>query len=424
LGLQSYGHDVDTAVERAREVLRSSASSHGFVASSELGHYEAVFTRDVAFAAMGAHASGDPQLVGAVERSLTSLACTQSQAGQIANYFAPENRYWDYHESGSTDATCLYVVAATQHLKLCPNHKLSRQLWPHLVRASEWLAAQDANGFTLLDSPMGGDWMDSTLQRSGKLFYVNVCYLRALDGMAALACGKEQEHYARVAALLRRKLNFFFWPEAGEPYEIMLEDLRAAGLNTQFPHPVGPAAHAAAIRSDRSFYLSHVEGERRVDECDVLANVLAVLFDGADSGRAYRIMRYLHGAQAAHPYPARTYLTPLAPGDRWGMYKHDLDRFQAERWRNPPGAYHNGGVWPFIGGLYVTALSRVGLTREAWEAMYRLTAANRLGRGREWGFHEWIHAETGMPAGARSQTWSAGAYLLAHHTLTTGREPF
>jgi hypothetical protein len=404
----------------ALDVLRAAAAPEGLLASAALPHYAAVWTRDVAFAALGANVSRDPELVGAVARSLTGLARLQARSGQIPNAWWPRRGYWDFHEAGCTDATCLFVVAAAQHLQVHPDARLKRRLWPHLRRAIGWLAGQDANQFTLVDSPSGGDWMDSTLQRSGKLLYVNVLYHRALMGMAALA-DADPEPYRTRAELLRRKLDLLLWPEPGTEHAALLEGVgHSPGAEVAFPHPIGPAARRAAMRADRSHYLSHVDGGRWVDECDVLGNVLAVLYGVASSERARLIMGFLHDSPAALPYPMRTYTRSFEGGDRWGMYREDLDALQDPRWRNPPGRYHNAGVWPFIGALYVVALHRVGMVDEARAEIERVAAANRLDRrsGGAWGFHEWIDARTGEPEGAPGQSWSAGAYLLALEVLS------
>jgi glycogen debranching enzyme len=412
------GHDA------ALEVLRASAAPEGLVASTGIPHYRSLWTRDVAFAAMGANVCGDASLADAVRRSLLSLQEVQAGNGQIPNDYWPARRYWDFHEAGCTDATALFIVAANQHLSAHPDPRLLSRLWPGLRRAHAWLGYQDANQFSVIDSPMGGDWMDSTLQRSGKLLYVNALYLRATRGMAEMATATDEaETYRKLAERLRRAINTLFWPTRDLDHSSLLEGVEhPPEAELAYPHPVGPAARAVAIRPERDHYISHVEGGRYVDECDVLANVLAVLYDVADGVRARRIMASLHRGAAARPYPMRTYPRSFAAGDRWGMYKHDLEAFQGERWRNPPGSYHNGGVWPFIGGLYVVALDRVGMAAEARAELRRLTAANRLSKdGRDWGFHEWIHAETGEPSGAPRQTWSAGTYLLAVEALHGSR---
>ncbi|MGD0834316.1 MAG: amylo-alpha-1,6-glucosidase [Candidatus Dormibacteria bacterium] len=396
-------------------MLLAGATRDGLVASAALPHYAALWTRDVAFASLGANVAGQARLADAVARSLVNLARLQTATGQVPNAWWPARRYWDFHEAGCTDATCLFVVAASQHLAAHPDAGLQRRLWPHLRRAARWLADQDANQFTLIDSPSGGDWMDSSLQRSGKLLYVNVLYHRALTGMAALAPAGGDRYRGR-AELLRRALDLLLWPEEGSDHVALLEGAgHPPGARPSFPHPIGPAARRAAIREDRGHYISHMDGGRYVDECDVLGNVLAVLYGVAGAERSRRIMEFLHRSDAARPYPMRTYTRSFDAADRWGMYRRDLDAFQDPRWRNPPGRYHNGGVWPFIGGLYVVALDRVGMRSEARAELSRLAAANRLSADpeRAWGFHEWIDATTGEPGGAPAQSWSAGTYLLA-----------
>jgi glycogen debranching enzyme len=412
--------EVVEGTGEALAVLRAAVAPQGLLASAALPHYAAVWTRDVAFAALGANVSADPELIAVVSRSLVGLAQLQAASGQIPNAWWPQRGYWDFHEAGCTDATCLFVVAAAQHLETHPDARLRRRLWPHLRRAIRWLADQDANQFTLIDSPSGGDWMDSSLQRSGKLLYVNALYHRALLGMATLAAGGG-ETYRASAALLRRKIDLLLWPEPGTEHDGLLEGVgHNPGGERSFPHPIGPAARRLAMRGDRTHYLSHVDGGRYVDECDVLGNVLAVLYDVASPERARRIMEHLHGSPAATPYPMRTYTRSFAAGDRWAMFRPDLDALQDPRWRNPPGRYHNAGVWPFIGALYVVALHRVGMVDEARAEISRVAAANRLrlGPGAGWGFHEWIDAGTGEPAGASGQSWSAGAYLLAVAVLS------
>jgi hypothetical protein len=42
----------------------------------------------------------------------------------------------------------------------------------------------------------------------------------------------------------------------------------------------------------------------------------------------------------------------------------------------------------------------------------------------EWGFNEWIHAQTGKPSGRDWQTWSAAMYLYAAESVLQGRTRF
>jgi hypothetical protein len=42
----------------------------------------------------------------------------------------------------------------------------------------------------------------------------------------------------------------------------------------------------------------------------------------------------------------------------------------------------------------------------------------------EWGFNEWIHAQTGKPSGRDWQTWSAAMYLYAAESVLQRRTRF
>ncbi len=418
--------DDSTHRERALSVLHRNVAPAGFVASSALPHYSTVWARDMAFSAMGANVSGDTELLSAVGRSLITLAEHQAPAGQIPNDYWPGRGYWDFHESGSTDATCLFIVAAGDHLALHSGGKLQQRLLAPLRLAYSWLCCQDANQFTLLDLPLGGDWMDSTFQRGGKSLYLNVLWYRALRQLAVVDTEREDQ-YNQHASLLAEKMNYFLWPGGEEPYARMLSGISyPAGSELEYPHPVGPSAWRDAARKDRWYYISHVLGQRFVDECDVLGNVLAVLYGVADPARARLIMEQLYTEMQRYPYPCPTYTRSFSPTDNpWGMLSVQTEQFQGERWRNPADCYHNGGIWPFIGGLYVAALSFVQMQEEARLELLRLRAANDQGEGvvtpegeATLGFNEWLHGRTGAPGGAADQAWSAGTYLLAESSVT------
>jgi glycogen debranching enzyme len=376
---------------QARRVLRACAGPAGFVASPADDHYGAVWTRDAAFASLGSDLLGDDELLGATRRTLLTMAEHQSELGQVPNAYWPADDHWDWGEAGCTDASALFVVGACHHLRRTGDAALRDRLLPHLQRAHDWLRHQDANNVELIDSPLAGDWMDSTLARSGKVLYVNVLYFWATKLLAEL-----RPELAGLAQRLHRKVNLLFWPERDADYA----DLLGRG---RFPHVASQAAWAAAARPDRWHYLSSVQFGRCVDACDTLANCLAVLSGIATGQRARRIMEGLVDGPAVAPFPARSWTEPRAPDP-------EAERFQAERWRNPPFRYHNAAVWPFVGGYLVAALAHAGMAGEAARQLDRLARANELG---EWGFHEWIDARTGAPGGARNQCWSAGAFALA-----------
>jgi glycogen debranching enzyme len=84
---------------------------------------------------------------------------------------------------------------------------------------------------------------------------------------------------------------------------------------------------------------------------------------------------------------------------------------------NLPNHYHNGGIWPFIGGLWVRYLHKLKLSELARRELIKLARLCAQGLSQEWEFNEWHHGVTGRPMGKAYQTWSAASFIRACHDL-------
>jgi glycogen debranching enzyme len=83
--------------------------------------------------------------------------------------------------------------------------------------------------------------------------------------------------------------------------------------------------------------------------------------------------------------------------------------------------YHNGGIWPFVGGFWVAALTLTGETERASAELVKLARVNALD---DWSFNEWLHGQTLQPRGMRGQSWNAAAFLLALDCVRGGAAGF
>ena len=414
------GDVVDVGYRKAVELLQRNASPEGFVASSGTAHYDSIWTRDAAITAIGANLTGVDSLLAASRNTLVTLSRLQAPLGQIPNVHWPRRCSWDWGEAGCTDAAALFIIAAWHYHKVTNDRGFIETVWPSVRKAFTWLRCQDANNFGLVDSPEAGDWMDSTLNRCGKVFYVNVLYYRASMAVSELAKSLGDDELADPEAV-KFKLNLLFWPSSESEYAQLLGHVEyPTGTDVTFPHPASVAAFRDASKS-RRFYLSHVAYAHFVDKCDVFANLLAILYDVADSQRKEAILEYLAEKKVSSPYPVKCWPEPETPDvNEWGMFKTRAERYQESQWHNPPHHYHNGGIWPFIGGFYVLALHRSGDRAVAEDELRRLAESNELGIEQEWGFHEWLHGESGEPMGASYQSWNAGAYVMAYKAVREG----
>lgn len=405
---------TEEAAERSKRLLNEALHPAGFLASPTFDHYAAVWARDAAITALGASRSDDPALIEGVEATLRTLAARSSQLGQIPAAYWPKRGYWDWGEGGTTDATAWFVIALAEHVAVTGREAIGVELWPDAIRALRWLGHQDVTGTGLVDSPAGGDWMDSSLNRSGRVFHVNVLFHWAASGAVRLAERLGDGHVldpTRIAAAIEG----LFWPAPGTDLAELSIAEYPPGADAKFPHRLAAGEYASLANPDRRHYLASVAYGRFVDRCDVLAHGLGISSGLIDGERAGLVLDYLDETGCADPFPSRTWPEPFVPGE--ALFDTETDARQHPRWRNPPGSYHNGAVWPYIGAVHAVAAQTAGRVDRAGQLLEGVARANELD---DWGFHEWMQVPSGEPLGARDQAWNAGAYLWAYSLLSAG----
>jgi glycogen debranching enzyme len=121
--------------------------------------------------------------------------------------------------------------------------------------------------------------------------------------------------------------------------------------------------------------------------------------------------RFLWGVGANDPGPVKNVYPPIHAGDpEWRDY------FTVNL-LNLPNHYHNGGIWPFIGGLWVRYIHKLKYRDIARRELVKLARLCSLGISNEWEFNEWHHGVTGRPMGKAYQAWSAASFIRACHDL-------
>jgi glycogen debranching enzyme len=83
--------------------------------------------------------------------------------------------------------------------------------------------------------------------------------------------------------------------------------------------------------------------------------------------------------------------------------------------------YHNGGIWPMVGGFWIMALLGAGYRDRAQEELVKLARACALG---DWQFNEWLHGQSHSLSGMPGQSWNAASFLLAEAALGGVKAPF
>jgi glycogen debranching enzyme len=378
---------VERAERESLQLLRDNLGPGGILAAAPGAQasrrgYDVVFARDAAVCALAMALSGDARLERGAATGLATLAERQAANGQIPKFVERASGSGDFWYVGCIDATLWWLIALSWLERRGVRRRLLGKLAPHAARALAWLAAQEHPRIGLLQQNEASDWAD-IMPRSGFVLYSNALWYRVkrLYGLAG-------------AELTRRHFNQLFLPSDRDAPEYRRLRLLAH--------------YARRKRSFPDLYLSFVNLAAAGDEGDVFGNVLAALFGLADGARVAAMLRAIERAQAGAAHPVRVTCRPIPPGDPlWRPY---MSRHQ----QNFAHQYHNGGIWPMVGGFWVSALAGAGKRQAARGELLRLARANAVNG---WEFNEWFHGLTGKPSGMPRQSWNAAAFLLAKRSL-------
>jgi glycogen debranching enzyme len=369
--------------KRSLDLLRENLGPHGYLAArvtqkAIARSYDRVFGRDAAMCAIAGARSGDGELIRGARRTIASLASHQAVNGQIPKFVEPAAKRGDFWYLGCIDATLWWLIA----IRLIDNAtggRLEHRFKARIARALDWLACQEHPLICLLQQNEASDWAD-IMPRTGFVLYTNALwlYVKKLYRLPGLTT-------------TRQHANWLFIPGSHLP------DYKRLRL----------LIHYAKRGSPKSpLYLSYINLSFWGEEGDVFGNLLAILFGMADDHRKRRILDTIAAKPCAHP--GLSVLEPIQPASReWRPY---MERHR----QNLPHRYHNGGLWPMIGGFWVLALAAAGRKGMARQELVRLARANAVD---DWRFSEWFEGDTGTPHGMPGQTWNAALFLLAHEGL-------
>ncbi len=392
---------IDTAYDKAQAILARECSPIGLMASPE--GYPHVWARDSVITSLGALLSPGHEIC--LRTSLKTLGGQQSELGAIPNNVSVATGRLDHTNAGSVDSNLWFILGHLFEYRASANLDFLEAEWPVLEQALLWLRYQDSNGCGLLEVHEAADWADLLANRFN-ILYDNVLWYAALRAMAELAevLTLDGTRYADMANDVRHKLRIVLW--VGE--ENKAEWGPTCPGHTEWKHTL---SQVDPLLVKRPYFLPYVAFRDFGDYCDVFGNLLAILFGVANPAQEQRIMTYLRQVGIADPYPVRVLHPVIYPGSKeWREYYRNNNL-------NLPNQYHNGGIWPFVGGFYVAALVKTGRLAEAQRQLEKLAELNRQGVEAEWEFNEWCHGVSGQPMGYPHQAWSAGMYIFAYHCV-------
>jgi sucrose-6F-phosphate phosphohydrolase len=400
-----------TGYEHALIALRKNITPLGFSACSlddnvitgTDANYRSVWARDGAITLIYTLDLDDAEIRTAQRQTLQTLLSVTTPSGQIPANVRIETHEPDYGGVGnisSIDSGLWVIIAFYNYIIKTGDLDFLRAHAERLQVAMNWLSAHDSNNDGLLEIPEAGDWTDlfgrsyNVLYDEVLWFRTNVCFGRLLELQGDF---ERAAHYLRWSQQIRNRVLDTFWP------------------STLAPEPTRATTNRFAERQfglgDAQYLLAEITPFSFNWRCDVYGNILAYLMNLLDIERARTAFRFMWGVGVNTPWPVANLYPVVQAGDP------DWRAYYTINLLNLPHHYHNGGVWPFIGGMWVRFIHRIGFHGAALHELVQLARLNQAGREREWEFNEWAHGVTGRPMGKAYQAWSAASFIKACHEL-------
>jgi hypothetical protein len=357
-------NSIEQAKEAALQILLHNAHGpfQGLPRTAGWGYPEP-YTRDLMISALGSLATGNEELQDALRRTLVALSSNQTPHGHIPSL-------------------ALYRKAAKQPEFL---DQAAR-------KALNWMLYQSPDDRVMVSQLPTSDWRDEQWVMGYGLFVNTVVY-------AYLKLYGEHQSAAQLCGLMNR---LEVCGEAKNPHE-----------------------HEGLVVPSKPYYALYSYKVLNSDRFDLLGNSLAILTGIASPKRARDLVAWIEEECEAMRHRGEL-AVGLPPCLFPFILPHHADWHPRYELYNLPGEYHNGGVWPFICGFYVAACVAAGQMDLAERKLLALTELVKPWHEdeAEWGFNEWIRAQTGKPSGRDWQTWSAAMYLYAAECVLRRNTPF
>ena len=374
---------VQEAKQAALEVLLNNARDgrNGLPRTAAWGYPEP-YTRDLLIGALGTLVSRNDELVASLRRVLETLAQNQSPLGHVPSLVdVPGDR-------GASDTTPLFLIALALYQKAMGDSAFLAEAGQ---KAHVWMCYRSPEDNVIVTQEPTSDWRDEQWVEGSGLFVNTLvhCYLK-LRGEAT-----------RVSTLER-----------------YLGRLDVKGTDQRY-------VHDRLTSASTPYYALWAYKVASSDRCDVLGNSWAILTGMASRARAGAIVDFVERECSA--LAARGELAVALPPCLFPYIRPEDPDWRPRYARyNPPGCYHNGGIWPFVCGFYVSALvaaGRLDLAREKLVALAELVRPTRVAT-QKFGFNEWFSAQDGAPRGQDWQSWSASMFLYAAECVAQSVTPF
>lgn len=376
--------EFEVARHAAIEVLlhNSHGPYHGLPRTAGWGYPEP-YTRDLMLSIFGVAVTNNKKLLESIRKVLETLAKNQTAHGHIPSLVH------DHDDRGSSDSTPLFLLGSGIYRKVTGEPDFLKDA---VDKALVWMEYQSPSDRFLVAQQPTSDWRDEQWVLGYGLFVNTLVY-----------------SYLRILGKYDKA-------------EKIHHDMHRFTITEGVIHK---HVHEGLTVKHKPYYALWSYKVLSSERFDLLGNSIAILSGIASRSRAEDMISWIE--EECDNMKKNGDLNVNLPPNFF-PYVHSSDPDWHPRYDifNKPGEYHNGGIWPFVCGFYVSALVAARKYTLAYEKLIALTELIKLRATDkvQFGFNEWIKAQTGEPMGQDWQTWSAALYLYALKCVEEKHTPF
>ncbi len=388
--------------DEATNVIRRAVQNGVLLASADApDNYTHVWARDSVVTGLAILTNGIDELQDSFRNSLKVLQSAANAHGQIPSNVAINTAYRPARISfggtaGRTDASFWWIVGAVSYLQHYPDSTFAAEVKMQSAKVFDLADAWEFNGKHLMYVPMSGNWADEYITH-GYVLYDQLLRYWALSLAGGLF---DEPLWTDKAATVKSAIKQHY----------LFEQPLTGSLYTHAQQQA-----ISGYRLDRNFIASFSPGDR------------VERFDGWSIGLL--LMLNIPSAESRDLLAIQLQQTLQQYGNKgipafWPEIGLDDPAFEqlqnnhSFNFKNRPGHFHNGGIWPVVNGFIAAGLIVAGQKQLAEQISNSITTNLQKSKSQH-PFAEYYAMHGGEAGGVKNLCFSASGYLLAKAALSS-----
>ena len=375
--------------EQAVKLLQDLCTPNGILASLiEADNYKRIWARDSIVCGLAGIFLEDDKIIEGLKNSLITLAKGQHKLGMIPSNVDPEDISNVSYGSlaGRVDTNTWFIIGVSLYVKHTNDVNFLSQMEQAVHKCRKYLRSIELNDRGWIYTPLSGNWADE-YPVQGYTLYDN-----CLRIWAESLWHNIDEDGSKFPSDLIEKTRINFWPDNSDKDELIYHS----------------TAYRVASDQNNGYYFSYLLPGNYDNRFDAAGNALALLILGLDGKKRADTKAWLKQMDAEVRCPLVPAFWPVIDetDSDWKL----LENNYSYEFKNRPGYFHNGGIWPVWMGLYCLALSMQGLKEEAIYIIDCFT--DLVVKKPEWDFHEYIESNNFQLGGKVKMGYTASGIVF------------